>query len=243
MRASGMMDAMASADPKKAEKIRRDTRESMGKMEQLEEMLARMPPEQRRMAEAQMGPALERLKQFSEGGFGDTEIVTEVKELRVNEGPPTPFGRGEIVAGGDTSLELPHMIARIAPAADASGRPMGWTIQLMGMVEAYGGGVVHLQVPGDRSPFGERMGNARASFRWEDGKLARFTAPNGGARITIRSNDGKRIAGEFAFEAAGEIRTANGTRQGGTVVRGRFDSPVPPALPGFPLDAPSATGR
>ncbi|MGH7541672.1 MAG: hypothetical protein ACRELC_11795, partial [Gemmatimonadota bacterium] len=230
VRAGGMMEAITSADPEKAEEMREA-------MEEMEEQLARMPPEQRRMVEAQMGAALERLRQFSEGG-GDFEMVTEVKELRVNAGPPTPFGTGGILAEGDASLDIAGMVVQVSPAPDASGRPAGWAIQLMGAIEGYAGGVVQLMVPGDLPATGEVSGDAGASFRWEDGRQATFRAPEGGARVTITSNDGARIAGEFHFEATGQMQTAGHAREARTLVHGRFEAPLPPAIPGVPFGGP-----
>lgn len=226
MRASGMMAAFAADDPKKAEQISKDTRESMAKMEQMEEMLARMPPEQRRMAEAQMGMARERLNQLS-GGSGDVEMVTEVRELRVNAGPPSPFGAGHVVAEGDVTLELPNTIVQVTPAADSPGQPEGWVIQSIGAVEGQVGGAVQLKGIGDLPVSGETSGNAGAHFRWADGKEAQFDAPEGAARVTITSRNATRIAGEFSFEGTGQIRTAGDARDGRAVIRGRFEAPLP----------------
>lgn len=240
IRILGMGAMLAAEDPEKAEQIQKDMQENLAKMKEMEEMLARMPPEQRRMAEAQMGPALERMKQLGEGGIGDTETVIEVEELRVNAGPPTLFGTGYILAELDASMDM-QMVARVGPAADASGRVAGWTIQLLGASEGHGGGIVQLAVFEEWPAAGEIFGNARASFRWEDGKEAQFIAPEGGARITITSNDGRRIAGEFFFEASGQIRKAGEASEGRTVVHGRFESPVPPAMPGIPPGGPGPT--
>lgn len=221
-RVSGMMDAIATADPKKMEEMR----ESMAKVEMIEQQLAQMPPEQRRMVEPQMRAALAQLERFSEGG--DIEMATEVHELRVNAGPPTPFGTGYLIAEVDVSMELADMVVTVSPAADASGRVGAWVIQLIGAIEGYGGGVVRLMVPGDLPAGGELSGAANAQFRWEDGRQARFAAPEGAARVTIRSHDGARVAGEFFFDLTGEMEDGAGSRPAHTVVHGRFDAPLPP---------------
>jgi len=226
-RVSGMMDAIASADPEKIEEMR----ESMAKAEMLEQQLAQMPPEQRRMVEPQMRAALAQLERLSEGG--DMEMATEVHELRVNAGPPTPFGSGQLMAEMDVSLEM-AMVVQVTPAADAAGRPGAWVIQLIGAIEGYAGGIVQLMVPGDLPASGETPAAASASFRWEDGGQARFLVPEGGARVTIRSNEGGRVAGEFSFEATGEMRTAGGAREARTIIHGRFEAPLPPVVPPLP---------
>ena len=180
------------------------------------------------MAEAQMAAAFSRVEQFVGGGGEPVEMVTVVKELQVNVGPPTPFGRGQLVVEGAPRLELPEAIAHLAPASGGPGRPSAWTIQVMGAMAGSGGGIVQLRVPGDLALPGERTGSASGSFRWQDGTRARVVAREGDARITVASNDGRRIAGEFAFEAAAEIETEAGTQRGRTAVQGRFEVPVTP---------------
>jgi len=219
-RVGGMMDAIAAEDPEKIEQMR----ESMAKVELLEQQLAQMPPEQRRMVEPQMRQALAQLQGLSAGG--DMEITTEVHELRVNAGPPTPFGTGYLMAEVDVSMELADMVVTVSLAADASGRVGAWVIQLVGAIEGYGGGVVRLVLPGDLPSSGEVTGAASAHFRWEDGRQAGFVAPEGAARVTIRSNDGARIAGEFSFDVTGEMQDGAGSRPAHTVVHGRFDAPI-----------------
>lgn len=228
MVASGMSAAMESADPKKAEQIRKDAREATAKMAQLEEMLARMPPEQRRMAEAQMGVARERLSRFSEGGFDAMETVTEVRELRVNAGPPTPFGTGEIVAEGGAAFRLADVIVQLSQAADPSGR-RGWIIQAIGAREGEVGGVVQVKVVGKLPPSGATSANAGASFRWNDGKEAQLTSSEGGAEVTITSRSTSRVTGEFSFRGTGPVGAAGAVNEAAIVIRGRFDVPIPPS--------------
>lgn len=236
MRASGMIDAMTASDPKKAAQTDKDMKKAIAQMEQMEKQLAKMPPEQRRMVEAQMQTARSQLKRFSAGDSDAVEMVTEVKEIRVNARPPTPFGMGQILADAHVSLEL-ETIVQLGRLPDEPGRPSGWLIQLMGAIEGEATGVVHLHIPDDLPFARETAAHASASFNWEDGRQARFAASEGSARVAITSRDERRMAGEFSFEAAGEIRSNSGTRKGKTTVRGRFEAPIPPGIPGFPLDA------
>jgi hypothetical protein len=222
---------LTAEDPEKAGQIQKNMQDNLAKLKQMEEMLAQMPPEQRRMAEAQMGPAVAKMQQIARNGLGDMQVVTEVKELRVNAGPPTPFGTGEVTVEGEAALELPSVIARATPAAHATGRAAGWVIHLMGAVEGQAGGVVQIGVADDLSSSGQGSGNGGASFRWEDGTELQLVAPEGGAHLTITSSDATRMSGEFSFEATGQLRRADEVSDTRAVVRGRFQAPVPPAVP------------
>ena len=229
---------LTAEDPEKADEIKEAMQDNLAKLKQMEEMLAQMPPEQRRMAEAQMGPAVAQMEQIAGNGLGDMQVVTEVKELRVNAGPPTPFGTGAVTVEGEAALELPSVVARATRAADATGRATGWVIHLMGAVEGQAGGVVQIGVTDDLSSSGQGSGNGGASFRWEDGTELQLVAPEGGAHLTITTSDATRMSGEFSFEATGQLRHADEVSETRAVVRGRFEAPVPPAVPGLPPDGP-----
>lgn len=221
---------LAAEDPEKADEITKAMQENLAKVKQMEEMLAQMPPEQRRMVEAQMGPAVAQMQQVAENGPGAMQMVTEVKELRVNSGPPTPFGTGEVTVEGEAALELRSVVARATPVTDATGRAAGWVINLIGAVEGQAGGVVQIAVA-ELSSSGEGSGNGGASFRWDDGTELQLVASEGDARLTITSSDATRVSGEFSFEATGHLRRADEVSETRAVVRGRFQAPVPPAVP------------
>lgn len=225
VRTTGMSDALAASDPRKSQQIGRDTRAAMEKMAAMQEMLDRMPPEQRRMAEAQMAAARSQLEAFSEGGFDAVETVTEVKELRVNAGPPLPFGTGTVTVEGSPGLQLANAIAVIAPATDPFGRQQSWAIQLLGSATDESSGVVQLGVDAHLSGVGEYSGRGAASVRTSNGTQLNLNSREGEATVTIRSRSASRIAGEFSFRAQG---TRAGTSlETGVLVRGSFDAPVP----------------
>jgi hypothetical protein len=232
IRMPGMMDPLASADPERAEQIREDTRGSLAKMEKLDEMLAQMPPEQRRMVEAQMGAARQRLEKFTDGDSGEMETVLELQELRVNEGPPSPFGTGSLTAEGDMGLELPHMIAQAFPESDVSGRVAGWMIRLLGATEGEARGEVQLRLPVPLPAAGPAEADGGLSVLWVDGTQARLVAPPGEARITITLLDERRIAGEFRFEGTGRSGSPTEAPSASSTVRGRFDAPLPAGILG-----------
>ena len=231
---------LTAEDPEKDDEIRKAMQENLTKLKYMEEMLAQMTPEHRRMVEAQMGPAVAQMQQIAESGLGDMQVVTEVKELRVNAGPPTPFGTGEVTVEGEAALELPSVIARATPAADATGRTAGWVIHLIGAVEGQAGGVVQIAVS-ELSASGQGSGNGGASFRWDDGTELQLVASEGDARLTITTSDATRMSGEFSFEATGQLRRADEVSETRAVVRGRFQAPVPPAVPWLPTGGPGGS--
>lgn len=65
---------------------RKDQEEARKSLEQLRERMAEMPPQQREMMKKMMGGQLERIEKMLASGAMD--ITVDVKEIRVNEGPP-----------------------------------------------------------------------------------------------------------------------------------------------------------
>jgi hypothetical protein len=63
-----------------------DTKQARAEMARLLEQLQSMPPEQRKMAEAQIGPMMKRMQ----AGMDQSkiEVVTTVKTIRIDRGPP-----------------------------------------------------------------------------------------------------------------------------------------------------------
>ncbi len=82
MKISGLNEAVGGGDPKQAEEMKR----AQAEMARLREQMASMPPEQRKMMEAQLAPMLKRM----EGMMGPEgmQFVTTVKSIVVNRGPP-----------------------------------------------------------------------------------------------------------------------------------------------------------
>lgn len=223
MRFSGMMEAMMASDPDKAEEMR----EAMEQMEEMKEQLARMPPEQRRMVEAQMGPMMERMEQMMGGADGGgTEMVLEVLDLRVNAGPPNPYGSADLAIEGPLGAELSGMIPRIARLPDPEGGGTVWWIELMGRTEAGRLVVVQLLHRGELPSSGTAPATARVAIRDADGSEAGFATPEGGATLTVESRSARRLRASFAFEATGEARTDAGRQPASISARGTLEGPL-----------------
>ena len=62
--------------------------EARAQFEQMEEELANMPPEQRRMVESMMSEQLEQFRAMMQGDDEPMVVEVEVREVRVNAGPP-----------------------------------------------------------------------------------------------------------------------------------------------------------
>lgn len=69
---------------------RKDQEEARKSLEQLRKQMAEMPPQQREMMEKMMGGQLERMEKLLASGAMD--FTVQVKEIRVNEGPPQGQG-------------------------------------------------------------------------------------------------------------------------------------------------------
>jgi hypothetical protein len=76
MRMAGVLDARQEAEMRKAQQ----------QMAEFEQRLAKMPAEQRQMAERMMGSQMAMMRKMAAGG--GIEMVTEISEIRVNAGPP-----------------------------------------------------------------------------------------------------------------------------------------------------------
>lgn len=64
--------------------------EMQAQLEEMEEQLAALPPDQREMMERMLGPQMEQIRQMMSGAASGEGLTTEitVTDVRVNEGPP-----------------------------------------------------------------------------------------------------------------------------------------------------------
>jgi hypothetical protein len=62
--------------------------EMRAQLQQMEEQLAALPPEQREMMERMMGAQLDQLRQMAAGGGDAMSVEVTVSDVRVNSGPP-----------------------------------------------------------------------------------------------------------------------------------------------------------
>lgn len=224
----GMMDAVAAEDPEQA----REMEEALAKLEQMEEQLEKMPPQQRRMVEAQMGPMMERMKRMREGGPDGMEVVVAVEEIRVNEGPPSALGTGSVSIGGPVGLEIGEVVVQASPGRDPDGGGTLWSVRILGGDGDRTRAVVQLVHRGDLPASGEAPATGGASVRLADGRRATLSSGEDGATLTVVSRTGSRLVGEFEFAGEGAVRGETGEEPARAVVRGTFEAPIPRVPPG-----------
>lgn len=63
--------------------------EMRAQLQEMEQQLAALPPEQREMMERMMGAQLEQLRQMASGGDDVMSVEVTVSDVRVNTGPPS----------------------------------------------------------------------------------------------------------------------------------------------------------
>lgn len=244
IRVSGMMEAMAAADPEQMA----DMRKAMEQMEQMEEQLARMPPEQRRMVEAQMGPMREQMQRMM-GGMeegGAMEMLLEIRDLRVNQGPPDPLGTAELRLEGSVALELSGLLPRVSEIPEVADGETIWQVELLGRAEDGRTVLLQLYHTGDLPASGRAPATARLVVSGTGGPAAGFGTEEGAATLVVTSRTqgaagpgampspgafggvpgSGRISATFEFEAAGEVETDGERRPARVTVRGSLEAPV-----------------
>lgn len=230
---TGMMDAMMAAlSPKEKEEMR----QAVEQLDEMEKQMSQIPAAQREMIMSQMGPQIEQLRKIAEGTAEEApDMVMETLDMRVNEGPPTLLGRGDLVVEGDVALELERVLATVGTGPHPEGDGTLSAVQFVGGLEGELTMFLQVNIEGEFPDAGTAEGNGVVAFAWADGSNAALQAAEGTMTLTITSRTSLRITGEFSFQATGE-RQAEGERiEIAGEVRGTFDAPIPTAVPG--LDA------
>ncbi len=62
--------------------------ETLAQLEQMEQQLANLPPEQREMMERMLGPQMDQIRQMMAGDGGPMTTEVTVSDVRINSGPP-----------------------------------------------------------------------------------------------------------------------------------------------------------
>lgn len=233
---TGMMDIMVESNPE----MMKEMREAAKQLEDMEKQLAQMPPEQRRMVEQQMGPMLENFRRMAEGDVPDVnnmEMVIEVLDLLVNEGPPSMFGRADMVVEGDMDLEVPRLMATLGTGPHPEGDGELSAVQLVGGIEGENMVLLQVSFEGAFPESGTATGGGFVTVQWMDGSAAGFYSEEG-ATVTVLSKTTSRIRGEFSLEAAGEIERGGETVEAAVTVHGSFNAPVPAPPMGLPTGMP-----
>lgn len=218
----GMMDAMAAQDPARA----REMEQALAKMEQMEEQLADMPPEQRRMVEAQMGPMLERMRGMREGGLDGMEMVMETEEILVNRGPPSVLGSGSVSIGAPVSLDVGEVVVQASSGPNPEDGRTLWTAQIMGGLDDGSRVIVQLLHRGELPASGATVATGGIAVRLPDGGEATLASGEDGIRLDVVSRTRRRLVAEFEFSGEGAVQGSGGEKPVRAPVQGRFEAPL-----------------
>lgn len=210
-RLSGIMQAMS-------EKERREMEEAKRELAKAEEQIKNMPPDQRAMVERMMGDRLEQFKKMVEGESFETAM--DVVSVAVNEGPPTPYGLGELFAG---SVHFPGALTLATERAEESGS----LVASLGVTGALANGTRATFDLVGNAAFPDEGGSvavvdASGGVEYADGKTVNVDSGTGSIIVALRTET--RIAGTF------EARLTGSGPDGGQVtlnVNGKFDSGAP----------------
>ena len=232
-RMKGMASAMESMMD---EKDRKEMEKALEQLDDMEKMLAQLPPDQRKMVEQRMGSQLEMMRKMKDGGgigaLGDYQVETDVSELLVNAGPPDLTGSWTAsLAGADIALDVDGEVAGIGGNVEA------WQLT---MAVPMTGGLNRssiLQLAWTRPPgqtelaIGTIQGFGGISLTLDDGREGVFQTDEDGAEIVIETVSRSRVTGRFSFTGKGRIRNGIVESDGTMTVHGTFETPGAPVVP------------
>jgi hypothetical protein len=206
----GMMAGMSEKDRKDLEKARKE-------LEKAKQQLADMPEDQRKMVMKMMGSKMEQMEQMASGG--DITSITDVVNIAVNEGPPTPYGPGSVTVGGPAAADYPHALTY---AGDDGHAELSIAARLPGQAEATIG-----LVGADSYPKSGEVAISGASGHVELEGGVSVVIEGGSGTITVTERTETRIAGTFTALLTGEPSTGDGTTKVHFSASGTFDSGAP----------------
>lgn len=231
-RMKGMTDAMASMMD---EKDLKEMEKGLEQLDDMEKMLAQLPPEQRKMVEQRMGKQLEMMRKMKDGGgigaLGDYQVDMEVSELLVNAGPPDVTGSWTASLAGVVSLDVDGEVAGIGGNTEAwqltMAVPMTGGLKKSSVVQ-----LVWKHPPGQTAlAAGTIQGFGGISLTLDDGRQGVFQTDEDGAEIVIETVSRSRITGRFSFTGKGRISDGIVERDGTVTVHGTFETPGAPVVP------------
>ncbi len=235
---SGIMSGMSEKQKQEMEKARKQ-------MEEFRTKLASMPASQREMVMKMMGPQMAKLEQMTAGG--DITSIVDVVSIAVNEGPPTPYGKGTLTVGGPAAASFPGALTltgedRVGSSAMVA--ELSVTAQLPDRAEASIGLVGAAVFPQSGA-----VAIADASGHVALTGAAAVTIEGGSGTITVSERTKTHIAGTFTAMLTGTESTANGPRKVQFSASGSFDTGAPvgpyqaPRGSPFPADLFGSGGR
>lgn len=216
-RLSGIMSAMSDSE-------RREMKEAREQLAEAERQMAGMPDgAAKAMAQRMMGPRIEEMRRMLDGEA--FESAMNVSSVAVNEGPPTPYGLGQLALRGTHGA----MTMAVEPGGD--GQPVFAELSVASGLS--GAGEATFRLLGD-VPFPEEGGaipvvQAAGSVPHDDGARVMIESATGSIEVVVRTET--RIAGTFDAVLTG---LASSGAEVAIPVEGTFDS----GAPAGPFQAP-----
>ncbi len=264
---AGMGVVIPEKERKEIEKELAEAQKEMARAQKecgkMEEQRAQLPPEQRKMIEAQMGENqmgrnMEKYGEMMAAGgpslamLDDFTVEIVVQELRVNEGPPRMAGISDVQIGGIVEIAYGRGVASASSFEDPE-RGRSSAIVLFGAPEGGGNVTVQLIFEGELPSSGTFQAQGMVLVLGSSEAFGAGSAEEG-ATITIDSRVktalGDELSGEFEFEAEGVLQEGGlgplpsikdvlpgeeGRQKGPVTVKGTFRAMVAPdvMIPGM----------
>jgi hypothetical protein len=224
-RLSGMMSGMSEKDRKDMEKAKKD-------MEKAKKELEKMPPEQQEMVKKMMGSQMDKLEQMMAGD--QVTSIADVVSIAINEGPPTPYGLGDLTVGGPAAATYPGALTM---AGDDGRAELAVAARLPGQAEAIFGLFGSASFPKSGAV---DIAGASGTVELEGG--AKVSIEGGTGTITVTTRSDTRIAGTFTAMLSGKDLKADDDKTIHFSVSGKFDSGAPVGPYQAPRGSPFPAG-
>lgn len=221
-----------------SEKEQKELAKAKEEMEKAKQQMAGMPEAQREMVMKMMGSQMEKLEAMTAGG--EITSTTDVVSIAVNEGPPTPYGPGELTVGGPAAAAYPGALTLAAEGG--CGSP-SLVAELAVEARLPSGAKASITLAG-AGAYPEEAGQveiagAEGSVGLEGGPT--LSIDGGSGTITVTERTATRIMGTFTALLSGTEDTDSGPRSVQFSASGTFDcgAPVGPdrSLRGSPIPA------
>jgi len=223
-RMAGMMEGMSEKEKKELEKARAD-------FEKAKAQLASMPPDQKAMVEKMMKGQMEKFEAMTSGEAITT--TTDVKSIAINEGPPTPYGPGDLTVGGPAAATYPNALTLAIDEPNAE-------LAVVAMLPEFADATIGLFLVGPFPESGQvEIGGATGHAKIE-GKES-VSIEEGSGVVTVTERSPTRIKGTFTALLTGYDNTKDTPEKVHFSAEGKFDSGAPASadqeLRGSPIPA------
>lgn len=200
---------------------RKDLAKAQADYAKMQQQLAKMNPSQRAMVEKMVGAQMKKFEQMTQG---DTVTsIVNVVSIAVNEGPPTPYGSGDLNVGGPVAASYPGTLTVTSNEPRGGGSDvaeLGIEAQAPNQARAEIGLVGANAYPG--GPGSVAIVNAGGHVDLNGTTVA---IEGGSGTISVTRRTTTRIVGTFTAVLTGTLSSNNTKIQ--IPIRGSFDTGVP----------------